>query len=542
MPRTRSLVPKVRRSELRKIYDQDLPALPTHQHAKCECLPTVAYIRVSKVGKRTNIKSPEIQLSEIVRNANQRGLRIVKIVYDINVSGQNFDREALDEVLEDLKNGVYRHISLWKWSRWGRVLLGSLQMLAQVEDLGGEVESATEPFDKNTVWGEFNRDQALLQAAFQGKVIGASWKDAQKNRIEHQLPHNGRKRFGYVYNTEDERNRFYEVHPEEGPALAACYQKYLSGVSIRKIAAELNEAGFRTEFGNLFTIAAMSKLMETGFAAGLIRGRSEEMKRLMKRKPANSLASYDQWHAGKQESLISIGEWEQFKAKRLAAGGRPPRLNSPKFELSGLVFCKECARRMQAKTGRWVCTWQMTLHPETPVSVYNTEALSVVKDWLTKVSSPEHVEQEARRVFDRQASIEPQIAALRNQIKEIDAQSRNLLMLFRAAGGSEDAANRVMAELADLEGEKKQLVEKVESLTVEPQRRDYRAFGDIVKRWDEFEPEIHNQALSTAIGMVVVSSRPRSRARIDRDVVEVVEVLDVPAWSDWFEERRQRSA
>lgn len=547
MPRPR-LLTSVKRSELRKAFDQDLPEVPPHWHAVCDCLPTVAYIRVSKIGKRTNIKSPTIQLNEIVANAKARNLRIVKIVFDLNVSGQNFDREALNEVLSDLQAGQYRHVSLWAWSRWGRNLLGSLTMIAKVEDLGGYVESATEPFDASTVWGEFNRDQALLQAQFQGKMIGKTWKSVHSTRRENQLPHSGRKKFGYDYDTSDERDRHYVLNEAEAEALEACYRAYLSGRSMRKLAADLNEAGFRTEFGNRFTTASVGKMMDTGFAAGLLRSRSEEQKRLMKRKPANTLASYDQWDPGKQAQIIDMTTWQAYKKKRLAAAGNPPRLNAPAHELSGLVFCGVCARRLQTKyTGtnrhhRWHCAFQSNLHPEQSVSIANDEALDEVKKWFGELARPEYAEEEARRLVEREARIAPQKSAIEVRLAELEAQASNLMTGLRYAGTNETAAQRVMAELNEVEEERVTLAEQLAAFQAPKPKHNWRAFGDILTRWDEFPKEVHNTALAQALGMVVVAPRERPRARVERSLVTVVPLDEMSEWSDWLSARRQRSA
>lgn len=532
------------------ILKNDIPALPEHWHAVCDCVPTVAYLRVSRVGKRTKIVSPKLQLNEIVADAKRNGRRIVKLLFDINKSGQDFDREAFGEVISDVKAGLYRHVSVWKWSRFGRTNRGSLRMLAVLEAADGVVDSATEPYDHDTVFGEFSRDQMILIADLQGKIYGETWRSVHETRLEVGLPHSGQKRFGYDYRTEDERTRRFEINPDEGRIIKWAVEQYVSGWSMTRIVNEVNAQGFLSPRGNPWTYAAWTAMLDNGFAAGLLRTRSKAMKKTLKRKTASRRTSYDVWTKGAQAAILDEALWQAYQKAREGGAGLAARWVRGVHELSALLFCGLCARRMATKycgkdrQRRWICPAAHAYHPGKPVGVGNDEALVIIRDWLTERSQAEWIERESRRLFDEGKDARPEVDRIDSAIQKLQGQSKRALDLYLATDEENDAVRtRVLARLNSLEGELKELKETRVRLTADRKTPDWKALGVIVDRWDEFEPETHNAALRAALGMVVVNpaSGPRVRRGV-RDRVSIVPEWEMGDWAEWLSVRRQRSA
>mgnify|MGYP001618012776 CR=1 FL=1 len=91
------------------------PPEPIHHHElPCECELTIAYLRVSRVGTREEIISPDIQLSSIYENCIKSNKRVVKIVSDIDTSGRTFTARSVGSVIQDIADGVAKSVSLWK--------------------------------------------------------------------------------------------------------------------------------------------------------------------------------------------------------------------------------------------------------------------------------------------------------------------------------------------------------------------------------------------------------------------------------------------
>lgn len=537
------------------LYGHDLPSLPDHWHpGQCACVNTIAYIRVSKVGKKTTIKSPQIQFDEIWMDAQRNNRRVTEIVFDLNKSGQDFDREAFRYVLQQIRAGKSRHISVWKWSRWGRNLLASLIMLKEIDALGADVASATEYGDRSTIQGEMNVNQMLVWAQFQARQIGEVWQSVHKLRISNQLPHSGRKRFGYDYITADETNKHYALNEPESEILVWAYDEYIRGTGTRQIAMAFNDAGFRTEFGGLWTYQAVGKMLDTGFGAGLLRARSKE--RLQRAKAegknfANTLASFDLWLPGKQEPVIDLETWFAYRAKRENQAKVPPRSRRVVHTVSTLVFCGICSMRMSTHYSgpqnqhRWQCESRNTFHPGKAVSVSNDDVVMLVKEWLAGKAQEDWVDGEAKKALVVKASRVQDGAADEKRLQKINQGIANLTRLVELADDpTADELTDILRRIRDLKVEKLEVQNRIMAgkghPAVEP---NFTAMGSVVENWKDYSAETHNAALRESIGMIMVSppSAPRIRSEL-RSRVRIVPAWEMEEWGEWFAARRQRSA
>jgi site-specific DNA recombinase len=541
---------------LTTIYGQDLPPLPEHWHTSaCNCEPTVAYIRVSKINKKQKqrIMSPMIQFDEIERNAKMRNRKIVDIVFDLNKSGQDFDRDALNEVMDSIRSKQYRHISLWKWSRWGRNLRASLNMLDEVDKLGADIDSATEHFDRKTIMGEMGVSQMLVYAQFQARQIGETWRSVHKFRLENKLPHSGRKRFGYLYVTDDERDKHYEILDLEAEALEWAYLEYNKGISVRQIATKFNDWGLRTEFGGLWSYQAVGKMLDTGFGAGFLRCRSDEKKaeaKLQEKNFANTLKSYDLWLPGKQETVIDLDVWRDYMARRLEQAEVPPRARRATHAVSYLVVCAECSWRMSTHYGgrqrqhRWHCT-NHAFHKGKSPSISNDDVLMLVKEWLGGKAQEDWVEKKARQKILRDAARKQDTSADEKQLGKVKKGIANFMLLIQDHQDADPAVlTQFMNKVQELEAERRSLQAKLDASGSTTQSEpSWIEMGKIVDNWDRFSGETHNRALRQSIGMIMVSppSAPRLRSEL-RSRVRIIPAWEMDGWQSWFDARRQKSA
>ncbi len=232
----------------------------------------VGYIRVSKVGDRgDDLISPELQQHAIETWSVNHGVRITKWIIELDESGRSFARRKVAEIVADIKAGRYQYVVLWKWSRWGRNMRESQIYLGQAEEVGGIVRAATEDFfDPTTTMGRFSRDQMLLVAQLQSDMLSDSWKEVHERRRRLGLPHTGMKHWGYIY-----ENKSYRPDPDFSPILANAYERYVAGESLGKLHREWNAAGLRTTRGNLWYQSTLGSMLDTGFAAGLLREKAE---------------------------------------------------------------------------------------------------------------------------------------------------------------------------------------------------------------------------------------------------------------------------
>ena len=95
------------------------------------------YARVS-----TDEQSPDLQVEELRRLAEQRGWRVVDEYVDRGVSGVKESRPALDALLADAQAGKLDLVAVWKLDRLGRSLQHLLRTLDCLTGWGVQFVSA----------------------------------------------------------------------------------------------------------------------------------------------------------------------------------------------------------------------------------------------------------------------------------------------------------------------------------------------------------------------------------------------------------------
>lgn len=290
----------------------------------------VDYRRVSMVGSREEIISPDIQGSANHARAAADRWTVVATLTDIDRTGRNFTRTGIREAIAGVEEGRWRVILVYRYDRFGRNVRDSLVNIARVEAAGGRVVSATEPFDPETAVGKYGRTNLLAVAELQSDLIGEGWKAAHANRRARGLPHSGSRRLGYV--VVDKRY----VPDEDGfaPAVRELYRRYIAGQGMQSLAEWLNSIGAPTRTkGRRWTSRGVRSYLFTGFAAGLLH-----------------YSTTDTYERGSHEPLIDEATWEAFLAANRRRQVTPRRQLSPLTPFSGVVRCGTCGRGMRTRS------------------------------------------------------------------------------------------------------------------------------------------------------------------------------------------------
>ncbi|MBB6351245.1 DNA invertase Pin-like site-specific DNA recombinase [Nonomuraea muscovyensis] len=456
----------------------------------------VGYTRVST--KREEMISPELQEHEQDVYAARHGIRIVERVRDLDLSGREFAKRSVDYIVRGIREGRWNTVLLWKWSRWGRNLLQSRLYLAEVEQAGGRVIAVTEDFDTTTSVGRFTRDQMLTIAELQSDQMSESWKETQARRRRNGLPHTGAARFGYLY----DRATGYTVDPATAPALKTCYERFVAGTGMRALALELNANGYRTLRGGLFTSTALGRLMDTGFAAGLIRERSN---------PPNDgtnsrkLSSFDVWRQGAHEHIISMELWETYREKRLANALKAPRLRVVTHTLSGLVVCKACGLTMiSARNGeRQYHVWRCRKRQETkscPGAVVSNKRLeAMVREWVTtNAKGGETVEADPQRILAAQKAT-TDVKACEATISRLKAKRRRLADGYAAGDIEHEDYTALKAEITDQLDAAETALKTACALEAEMGTDLKATFTTLADLWDDATAQERHELLTRVI-------------------------------------------
>lgn len=284
-------------------------------------MKAIIYTRQS-VAKEDSI-SHELQESACRAHAKAKGYEVIRVETDPGISGLNLKkRKALARALDSVQKGEAKRIIVWRWSRLSRARAHQALLLSQVEEAGGQVESALEPMDTSAA-GRFGRDVLLAMAAFESEQKAETWKQAHERRVEKKLPPHGREYFGYVKGREG-----YAVDPVKAPLLKEAYRMYTQDkVGFKTISGYLNENGCSTD------AQAIRKTMDNPFATGRYRFRGEE-------------------HEGAHEAIISEAVWRAYQAARKDRADIAPRATASVHLMGGLGVCGECGAAMVKHTTR----------------------------------------------------------------------------------------------------------------------------------------------------------------------------------------------
>lgn len=316
-------------------------------------IPVIGYIRVSRA--RAEMISPEIQKQATGDGARRAGRYVSVWIEDLDATGRNFTRDV-QKAIKRVEEGPEKEIWVYRFDRWGRNATGSLANVHRVEQAGGRVVSATEPFDAETAIGKYTRTNAFALAEMQSDIIGDNWKAVLASRVARQLPGTGGPRFGYVrrgrVRREDDPKRFrsdpsdgperYEKDPASSVVLAEAYHRYISGDGRSVMLRWLNGTGVTTVRGGRFGWRALFMILDSGFAAGLLRVHDPDCR------CGGSLNTCrnEAFAPGAHPPVITVTTWEAYRRRRQAMRKEGPRLHEPVYPLAGLVRCGTCGYRM----------------------------------------------------------------------------------------------------------------------------------------------------------------------------------------------------
>ncbi|MET9142385.1 recombinase family protein [Streptomyces sp. NPDC004042] len=314
-----------------------------------DLVPVIGYARVSTW--REEMISIDIQKTVVEDAAARRNRYVAEWIIDEDATGRNFKRKVMRaiEIVEDPAR-TERELWSWKFSRFGRNRHGVAINLARIENVGGELISATEDVDAKTAVGRFTRGMLLEVAAFESDRAGEQWKETHDLRRRLGLPAAGGRRFGYVWHPRrlpDSRGGWtlqeerYEALPTEAELAVDAFTDYLKGkTGFGKVAERWNDLGVLNTRGARWQDQGVKGYMDSGFAAGLLYVHNPEAPC---GNPAGcKISDHYTYLAAEHESLIDGDEWDNYRDMRAVRRSTPRRALSPVYPLAGLIRCGLC--------------------------------------------------------------------------------------------------------------------------------------------------------------------------------------------------------
>lgn len=346
--------------------------MPTHHTTpRGEPIPAIGYIRVSTYLEEQI--SPELQRSIITEWAARTSRTIVEWVSDLDATGRNFRRKIM-QAIEAIEAGRAQEIAVWKFSRFGRTRHGVAVNLARVEQVGGQLQSATEEVDAKTASGRFARGMLFEVAAFESDRAGEQWKETHAWRRSRGLPATGGKRFGYLWTPrripDPERpgqwilqDECYTPDPETGPILTSLYKRHIAGEGFYTLAGWLNDHGHLNTRGNRWSQNMLARYLDSGFGAGLLIVHRDDVN-------CGNPSACQLWRdhyrhiPADHPGVIDEDTWRAYREHRARIQALPPRARNATYPLSGLIRCAHCgsAADVTSKAGKRGYAYRCTGH------------------------------------------------------------------------------------------------------------------------------------------------------------------------------------
>ncbi|MEV6209534.1 recombinase family protein [Kitasatospora sp. NPDC051914] len=495
----------------------------------------IIYIRVST--EREEMQSPEQQRYSCEQYAKRNGIKIVgEPVEDLDLSGTSSSKRQISAIIGRVRSGEANIVLVWKWSRFGRNIRESQVNLHELEKAGGRLIAATEDYDTDTYHGRFSRDNMLLVADLQAGIIGATWQEAHDRRHRAGLPHTGQARFGYMRcpdcrRKEDAPEQFHHcrscdgvlvVDPVRGPALGEAYERYVAGASISGIARDMKERGIRSLSGAVMKPSAWQNVMDSGFAAGLIRWRGPEFRRLHGR-AAKKPDTYDNWAPGRHVALISMDVWEAYKKLRQNPATIPWSTEA-KYAYSGLLRCAavdeagaKCNRRMTASAlirsngGAGMKLFRcpgIAMKECSGVTITLKRLDSATLAWLGEFARGADMGLLAMKRSARRAQAESDIPSVRADIAAAQSKRKKLLDLYLKDLVSEDDYRETMEQLAASLASMENRLAVLEVDTGEGIVPTAADFGKLLDLWPRMTPDEQRAALSRVVAFIEIEKTP----------------------------------
>jgi DNA invertase Pin-like site-specific DNA recombinase len=278
------------------------------------------YVRVSRVGGREHLISPEEQERDGRAFAEKRGLKISQVFTDLDESGGTTDRPALQEALERVRSGKSSGIVVAYLSRLTRDTSQGLELIAEIQAAGGEVY-APNLADHTTADGRMiNTIQLAIDAGMRERAKEQIAR-SREAAIAKGIPVTNRDAVGYH---RDPETRKYVPNPEVAPVIADLFAHRAAGVPYSELGKLLESHGIKTSQGSsTWTREAVASLIKSRTYLGEVKS-----------------GPYVNTKA--HEPIVDVPTW--LAAQSPTPG---PRRRKGGYLLAGILRCASCGYCMQ---------------------------------------------------------------------------------------------------------------------------------------------------------------------------------------------------
>lgn len=382
---------------------------------KSPVICAVVYLRLSSKNKSENdsIKNQRAIIDGYLEMKPE--INVFKYYVDDGVSSYREYRPAFAEMMQDIKYGLINTVIVKDISRFGRNYIKTGEYLETIfPRIGIRFIAISEGIDSLDI---DNKDYEIaiksLLNHYYSQDISVKVKSVVKQKqitgeyVAARVP------YGYMKLFHEGRT-IYVLDPEKADVVRKIFEMVLNGVSYYQIAGELNREEIQSPGGNVWTVKAVSRIVNNRFYIGILEtGKTESTLGSMKPFISNEKQDWiviDNHH----EAIVDTETYE--KIQRIVEAKQDKRLKTKRETkvIRGNIFdkflyCGNCGRKMKKQI------WAERIYYVCP-KYSETKGACSLKSW-----------REDRIINALIREIEEQIDFLEKEFIGIDEKSDNCI-------------------------------------------------------------------------------------------------------------------
>lgn len=458
------------------------------------------WIRVS-TEDQVRGESPETHEWRARAYADSREWAVVEVYRLDALSGKTVKEfSETKRMLSDIKEGHITGLIFSKLARLARNTKELLDFADQFRDAGADLISLGEAIDTSTPAGRLFYTMLAAMATWEREEIAARVQASVPVRAQMGKPLGGAAPFGYQW--KDQR---LCVDPAEAPVRALMYELFIEHKRKKVVARLLNERGYRTRGGALFSDTTVDRLLRDPTAKGTRRANYT-----MTSNPngAWQLKPESEWVHTPVEAIVKEELWRDAVAildEKRAKGKRQTKTTVYLF--AGLAHCS-CGGKMYVPSNspKYTCG-----KCRGKIGVDDLEA--IFKEELRAfVFSPEEVLGHVEAGNEKLQSFEALASSLEAEHKKLTGEADKLIELYQASmldkKGFGVRYEKLRVRLGQIDEELPSLAAKRDALRIALVSQEEVLGGsqDLVDRWDTLPEKERREIVETVLDRVVIGN------------------------------------